>query len=102
MIREFYPAIKPFTSPKLGVYWRGPVELLDGSHIEIVLLEDTSGPAAKYTMNMRQPLAALESVAAELAETEFPSARAALIATERACNRAIFKRILSPDAKSHQ
>jgi hypothetical protein len=101
MIREFYPAIKPFSSPKLGVYWRGTVELLDGSHIEIVLLEDTSGPAAKYAMNLRQAPAALEEVAAELAETEFPSARAALIATERACNRAIFKLTVSPDAKSH-
>jgi len=99
MIREFYPNIKPFSSQKLGVYWRGPVELLDGSHIQIVLLEDTSGHSTKYTMNLRDAPPALHEVATELAQAEFPSARAALIATERLCNRAIFNRTASRNAE---
>jgi len=100
VIREFYPAIKPFSSQTLGVYWRGPVELLDGSHIQIVLLEDASGHSAKYTMNLRDAPPALHEVAAELAQAEFPSARAALLATERICNRALYRRAASRDAES--
>jgi hypothetical protein len=42
ILGEFYPGVHPFTSAKLGFYWRGPLELLDGSSVEVVLLEDSS------------------------------------------------------------
>jgi hypothetical protein len=102
LIREFYSTVKPFASQKLGVYWRGPVELLDGSRIQIVLLEDTSGHSAKYTMTLRDAPPELQQVATELAQPEFPSARAALITTERTCNRAIYRRAASQDAQSRR
>jgi hypothetical protein len=90
IVSEFYRGIRPFSNAKLGMYWRGPLDLLDGSKVEVVLLEDSAGANPTYTVTLREPPAALNSVAEEIAAVEFPSARAALIMTERSCNRALY------------
>jgi hypothetical protein len=99
IIGEFYPGVRPFSSQKLGVYWRGSLELLDGSSVEVVLLEDSSGPA-KHSVALRDAPAVLQDVAAQLAKAEFPSARAALLTTERNCNRALYRRAHAGETKS--
>ena len=91
ILSEFFRGVRPFSNPKLGVYWRGPLELLDGSHVEIVLLQDSVAADSTYTVTLREPPAALKDLAEEIANVEFPSARAALITTERSCNRALYK-----------
>lgn len=91
ILSEFYRGVRPFSSAKLGVYWRGPLELLDGSKIEVVLLEDSAAANPTYTVTLREPPASLKDVAEEIATVEFPSARAALITTERSCNRALYR-----------
>jgi hypothetical protein len=91
ILSEFYRGVRPFSSAKLGVYWRGPLELLDGSKIEVVLLEDSAAANPTYTVTLREPPAALKDLAEEIANVEFPSARAALITTERSCNRALYR-----------
>lgn len=91
ILGEFYHGVRPFTSAKLGLYWRGPLELLDGSNVEIVLLEDSSANTPTYSVTFREPPDSLKGIAEELARVEFPSARAALITTERSCNRAIYR-----------
>jgi hypothetical protein len=90
ILGEFYRGVRPFSNPKLGMYWRGPLELLDGSKVEVVLLESFSGTKPTYTVTLREPPAALKSLAEEIGAVEFPSARAALITTERGCNRALY------------
>ena len=91
ILSEFYRGLRPFSSAKLGVYWRGPLELLDGSKIEVVLLEDSAAANPTYSVTLREPPAALKELAEEIANVEFPSARAALITTERSCNRALYR-----------
>lgn len=91
ILSEFYRGLRPFSNAKLGVYWRGPLELLDGSKVEVVLLGDSTAANPTYTVTLRKPPAALESLAEEIASVEFPSARAALITTERSCNRALYR-----------
>ncbi|HEY1528198.1 MAG TPA: hypothetical protein VGH51_18375 [Candidatus Angelobacter sp.] len=91
ILREFYRGVRPFSSAKLGMYWRGPLELLDGNKIEVVLLEDPTAADPTYTVTLREPPAALKGLAEEIASIEFPSARAALITTERNCNRALYR-----------
>jgi hypothetical protein len=91
ILSEFYRGVRPFSSAKLGVYWRGPLELLDGSKIEVVLLEDSAAANLTYSVTLREPPAALKGLAEEIANVEFPSARAALITTERSCNRALYR-----------
>lgn len=90
ILSEFYRGIRPFSNAKLGMYWRGPLDLLDGSKVEVVLLEDSSAANPTYTVTLREPPVALKSIAEEIATIEFPSARAALITTERSCNRALY------------
>lgn len=90
ILSEFFRGVRPFSNAKLGMYWRGPLELLDGSKVEVVLLEDSAAAKPTYTVTLREPPVALKSLAEEIATVEFPSARAALITTERSCNRALF------------
>ena len=93
ILREFYGGVRPFTSKKIGLYWRGSIELLDGSAVEIVVVEDSSTQLPSYSVVLREPPEALNRLAQELASQEFPSARAALIQTERSCNRILFDRL---------
>jgi hypothetical protein len=91
ILREFYQGIRPFSSPKLGLYWRGPVELVDGSKVEIVVLENLTSGLPSYSVTLRAAPALLTAVADELAQQEFPSARGALITAERRCNSALYQ-----------
>ncbi len=90
ILGEFYRGVRPFTSAKIGFYWRGPLELLDGSKVEIVVLEDSSSRTPAYSVTLREPPDSLKGVADELAKVDFPSARGALITTERSCNRILY------------
>jgi hypothetical protein len=100
IIGEFYPGIKPFSSQKLGIYWRGAIELLDGSRVQVVLLEDATGHAPRHSVALRDVPAALQGVAEELAQKDFHSVRAALMITERSCNRVLYERAVEQEAKS--
>lgn len=91
IIGQFYEAVKPYSSPKLGVYWRGPLPCLDGSSVEVVVVEDASHGHANYSLHLRNAPDSLAKVAAHLAKKEFRSARAALITAERECNVALFE-----------
>lgn len=91
VLGEFYQGVHPFASPKLGLYWRGPIELLDGSRMQVVLVEDSSSRVPSYSILLREPPNALKAVAEQLATLEFPSARAALIMTERSCNHVLYE-----------
>lgn len=92
IIREFYHDVRPFTSEKIGLYWRGSIELFDGSNVQVILVEDSQSPS--YSVVLRDPPDALKEVAEHFATREFPSARVALINTERSCNRALHERSL--------
>ena len=91
ILREFYGGLRSFTSPRLGLYWRGPIELTDSSKVEVVLVEDASSRDPRYTIVLREPPDALKKIAEHLAKQEFPSARAALMVTERNCNRVLYE-----------
>ncbi len=88
-IAELFPDIHPYSSPTLGIYWRGPLELLNGSHVEVVIVEGSS-ERPTFSIVVRQPPKLLAHTAEELAQRDFASACAALIAAERSCNRALF------------
>jgi len=91
ILSEFYRGFRPYSSEKLGVYWRGALELLDGSKVQTVVLEDSAASKPSYSVTLREPNDLLRAVADELARIEFPSARAALITAERSCNRVLYE-----------
>lgn len=94
ILAEFYPGIRPYSSPRLGIYWRGHLETIDGSSIEVVILENAHSPHVSYSVAVRNPPEELSTATAELADRTFPSARAALIATERLCNRRRYEQLV--------
>lgn len=91
ILAEFYRGIRPFTTKGIGFFWRGPLELLDGSTVEVIVVEDPSTSTPSYSVSLRQPTAILQTIADELGAREFGSARLALLTTERLCNRVLYE-----------
>jgi hypothetical protein len=89
VLGEFFPAFRPFSSSKLGIYWRGMLPLADGSTVETVVVEDREDGPLKYTVTLMKAAKELHETSETLANQFFLSARLALMETERACNRAI-------------
>jgi integrative and conjugative element protein (TIGR02256 family) len=90
VLSEHFPGIRPYMSDKLGFYWRGPIELLDSSNVEVVVVEDPSSRTPRYSILLRNSPAGLKAVADRFEARHFRSASSAVIAMERACNRALF------------
>jgi len=85
VIAHFFPKVKTLQSKELGIYWRGGIILADSSVQEVVVLRDPEAGGA-CTVTLRDASEVLEPVNKELEKRQFPNARTALIATERACN----------------
>ena len=48
---EFYPGLKALFSKNIGApYWKGPLPLVDGSHAEVVAMENAEGGAPSYSI----------------------------------------------------
>ena len=91
-ISQFYPKVAPFQSTELGIYWRGPIPLIDGSAAEVVVVEDSTGAIPKYTVNLRSPPEWLTGTGKAICGEEYPSCRAALLSTERMCNAELYNK----------
>jgi hypothetical protein len=91
ILGEFFQGVRPYQSAKLGIYWRGPIELIDGSKVEVVLMEDSSDSKINYSLVLRNSPDVLKEVAEVISKTDFLSARVALISVERLCNRVLFE-----------
>ena len=89
-VSQFYPKVAPFQSKELGIYWRGPIPLIDGSVTEVVIVEDSSGAALKYTVTLRSPPEWMTRTSNAIGSETFPSCRAALLTTERMCNAELY------------
>lgn len=90
VLRDAYKQLRSFASPSIGLYWRGPIELVDGSSVEVLIVENASKGGPSYTAGLPGPSDRLEGIGAELDGRRFSSASAALIFAERACNRALY------------
>jgi len=99
ILSRLFPEIAPFMSKALGVYWRGPISLVDGSQVQVVVLEDAAHSRPRYVSNIRNPPTWLERAAHVLGREEFPSCSAALVATERTCNNELFQRSMSGEQR---
>ena len=91
IVSQFYPKVGTFKSEELGIYWRGPIPLIDGSKLEMVVLEDASGTAPEYTVTLRNPPEMLTRSTKAIAKEGFASCRAALLTTERMCNAELYE-----------
>lgn len=95
-LSELYEGFRSYSSQQLGFYWRGKLELIDGSAQDILILEDQAAKQPAYTVLLRDPPEALQTVSESIGKPEFVSARQALVAAERTLNRALFSQLRQP------
>ncbi len=89
---EFYPELKALLSRSTGApYWKGTVELVDGSRALIVAMEKGGDGEASYSITAADENPVLTDVKASYKNLHFRSARHAVIQLEKDLNRAIFK-----------
>jgi hypothetical protein len=89
---EFYPSLKPLLSKSIGTpYWKGPLSLVDGSHAEVVAMENADGLAPSYSIatSCKNPVVA--DILAQYQERQFRSARHAVLHLERELNQALYR-----------
>lgn len=92
IVMQFYPRVSTFQSKELGIYWRGPIRLIDGFELEVVVLEQHTGTSLSYAVAFRNIRSDLARSTEILAGRSFGSCRAALITTERTCNAELYEK----------
>ena len=89
---EFYPGLKPLLSKSIGApYWKGPLSLVDGSHAEVVALENADGGETFYSIATSCKNPVIADILAQYQERQFPSARHAVLHLERDLNQALYR-----------
>jgi hypothetical protein len=90
---EFYPNLKALLSKSAGaLYWKGALELVDGSHANVVAMEKADDGAPCYliaTPDTANP--ALAEVSASYKERQFRSARQAVLVLQKDLDRALYR-----------
>lgn len=87
---SFHPNLKPLFSKSLGaLYWKGGLDLIDGSRVEVLIMETAENGNAHYsiTVSGQKKIDVQSSI---LNGREFKSARHALIHLERDLNRVLY------------
>lgn len=90
---QLFPTLKPFLSKQTkSVYWRGRLELVDNSRIEVLVLENVQDNNAEmyYSAAIAKADAGRFDCSNRIREIKYGSAIEALLAVERTCNREIF------------
>ena len=89
---EFYPNLKALFSKRIGaIYWKGPVALVDGSHAEVVTLENLENGVSYYSITAGGEDSILADVSVRYQNRQFRSARHAVLELEKDLNRAIYR-----------
>lgn len=88
---NFYSSLRPLFSQSLeAFYWKGKLDLIDGSHVEILVMETGHNGAASYSITVSGRNKDNAQFASEVMNRTFKSARHAVISLERDLNRALY------------
>jgi hypothetical protein len=86
---EFYSGLRPGFSKALGtLYWKGPLNLIDGSRADVLVMEFPDGHKPSYSITIPGPNA--PDAIANYRDRNFKSARHAVLHLEKDINREIF------------
>lgn len=89
---QFYPGLKAMVAKTAGtLYWKGFIELADGSRPTIAAIENTDPDDPCYAITAADENPTIASVKASYKLLQFKSARHAVIQLERDLNRAIYE-----------
>ena len=89
---DFYPDLKSLFSERLRApYWKGPLTLVDGSHLDVVAVESSDGRIPEYSIVTAGDHPTLGEALATYKGRKFASARHAIIQLERDLNREVHR-----------
>ena len=89
---DFYPNVGAHLSKNVGtLYWKGPVRLIDGSHVDVVAIEHSDG-AAQYSITLSNPDHKYAEILAAYKERAFDSARHAVVQLRDNLNSLLFEK----------
>ena len=95
IIPELFPSLRPYWSKRAGtLYWKGELELVDGSSVDITVPELDSledGEASCYQILIKNVPSACAGVYEEFGGRQFESAAQAVSAFERQMNRSLYR-----------
>jgi hypothetical protein len=88
---EFYPNLKALFSKNAdALYWKGPLALVDGSHADVVAIENSGERAPFYLVGTSSKNSVLAEVSASYKERQFRSARQAVHHLKEDLNQALY------------
>jgi len=88
---EFYPDLKALFAKNYGaLYWKGALPLVDGSHADVVVMEDPGDGDPCYLITTRGKNSIVADVSVSYRERRFRSARQAVLHLEKDLNKAIY------------
>lgn len=89
---EFYPGLKALLAKNIGaLYWKGPLSLVDGSHADVVAMEDPDDSARSYSIASSCKNSAITDILEQYKQRKFRSARHAVLHLERDLNQALYR-----------
>lgn len=99
-IPDLFPSLRPYWSKRAGtLYWKGELELVDGSSIGVTVPEiDTSedGEAFRYQVLAKNVPGICAGLYEEFSGRQFRSATQAVSAFERELNRLLYRAMSEP------
>ena len=91
-LKEFCPKLHPFYSQRTNsVYWKGAIELIDGSDIGTVIAEIQDDENVDYAVHVRNARNDLDELINDLEKRRFNSCRLAAFTIQTELNRRLFQ-----------
>ena len=90
-LKEFFPNLRPFlSSGNETVYWKGPIDLIDGTEVIAVIAEVDENDTAGYAVRLRETREELAGTIEESRKARFGSVRAAVFDVQRILNERLY------------
>jgi hypothetical protein len=90
---QFFPGFQPAFSKSAGAfYWKGGFALIDGSHADVLAMENTVNNRGSYSITIAKPKGPVAKVLNHYKDRSFPSARHAVFQLERDVNQELYRR----------
>ena len=91
-LKEFYPKLHTFFSQRTNsVYWKGAIELIDGTDIATVIAEMKDNENVDYAVHLRDARNELVESIKDLEKRRFNSCRSAAFTIQTELNRQLFQ-----------
>lgn len=89
---DFYPRFRPLFSARAGTfYWKGPLELIDGTSVDVVAMEAADDGSCRYSISACNPDIVIADALKSYPGETFRSARHAVHHLKNWINQALYQ-----------